>query len=219
MTYDAVIFDLDGTLLDTLADIGDAVNKALQDRGFPSHPIEKYREFIGDGSRLLVTRALPADQRTENIISECLEAYSEAYGRNFANATRIYDGIPKLMDELTRRHVRLSVLSNKQHDLTVKCVNHFLSNWHFDAVLGLRHSVPRKPDPTGALKIAAAIGVPCAKIAFLGDSGTDMETARAAGMLPVGVSWGMRSETELESSGAAVIIDHPVKALDILSTI
>lgn len=216
MTYEAVVFDLDGTLLDTLADIGDAVNQALRNRGFPIHFIEKYRSFIGEGSRVLVTRALPENQRREPIISKCLDAYFEAYDRNFDHATRIYDRIPELLDELTRRHIRLAVLSNKRHDLTIKCVDHFLSNWHFEAVLGLRDAVPRKPDPAGALEIAVAFGLPCEKFLYLGDSGTDMKTARAAGMMPVGVLWGLRSKTELETAGAAVVIDDPVKALNVL---
>jgi phosphoglycolate phosphatase len=216
MKINAVIFDLDGTLLDTLADIGNAMNHALDERGFPTYPIKKYRDFIGEGPRRLVIRALPGDNRTESMISECLAAYLEAYERNFDQDTRIFPGIPEFLDELTRRRIRLAILSNKHHDLTVKCVDHFLSPWHFEKVLGLRDTVPRKPDPAGALEIAAAFAVAPEEFAYLGDSGTDMKTARASGMFPIGVSWGTRQEPELKAAGAAAVIDHPAHALDFL---
>ncbi|MFO7962842.1 MAG: HAD family hydrolase [Desulfobacterales bacterium] len=216
MAYKAVIFDLDGTLLDTLAEIGDAMNTALKNRGLPTHPIERYRHFIGEGPRVLVERALPENRRSEPLMTDCLNDYIEIYSRNFGKSTRVYEGIPELLDALTRHRLMLAVLSNKRHTLTIRSVDRFLSDWHFHMVLGLRDSVARKPDPAGALEIAGALGVPSERIAYLGDSGTDIQTARAAGMFPVGVLWGTRSQEELETAGAGAVIDKPKKALDIL---
>lgn len=212
----AVIFDLDGTLLDTLADIGNAVNRALSERGFPTHPISRYRDFIGDGPQVLIARALPQEERRESVVSACLADYLDNYAKNFHKETRLFDGVPALLDELTRRHVNMAVLSNKRHDLTLTCVNHYLSRWPLTPVLGMRDGVPKKPDPAGALEIAAAMGVHRRRFAYLGDSGTDMKTARAADMTPIGVLWGTRTQEELEAAGAAAVIRRPLQALDFI---
>ncbi len=216
MKYKAIIFDLDGTLLDTLNDIGSSVNRVLAGKGFHPHPPEKYRDFIGDGSKMLVTRAIPKAHRNENLIKTCLEAFFKDYNQNWDNVTQLYEGIPELLDELTQRGLKLAVLSNKRHDLTKKCVVKFFSKWHFDVMLGLRESVPRKPHPAGALEIATRLSLPAKKIIYAGDSGTDMETALAAGMFPVGVLWGFRPEKELKAGGARALVDHPLSLLNLL---
>jgi phosphoglycolate phosphatase len=216
MKHKAIIFDLDGTLLDTLEDIADSVNQVLASQGFSQHPVDQYRMFIGNGSKTLVTRALPPEHRNENIIEDSLLAFFKAYDEYFDKKTVVYEGVCELLDELTRQNIKIAVLSNKRHDLTVKCVKHFFGKWRFDAVFGLRPSVPKKPHPAGALEIASILSLNPNKFLYLGDSGTDMETALAAGMLPVGALWGLRSREELMISGAKTLIDHPLEILALL---
>jgi phosphoglycolate phosphatase len=216
MKYKAVIFDLDGTLIDTLADIGNSVNRVLARMGLPPHTLEKYRGFVGDGSKMLVTRALGEEARNEKRILECLEGFFEDYGRNWRDLTKPYEGIPELLDELAIRGIKTAVLSNKRHDLTQQCVDYFFPGGGFDAVFGLRASIPRKPHPAGALEIADILMLPLKKFLYAGDSGTDMETALGAQMFPVGVLWGFRTQAELLEKGAGAVIDHPMELLDLL---
>ena len=215
MNFKAVVFDLDGTLLDTLEDIADSVNQALVQFDFPTHDLETYRSFIGDGPKELVTRALPLEQRKPKIIDACLKAYLDGYRDGGEKHTQVYPGVVDLLDGLVRKAVKLAVLSNKRHDLAKNCVQTFLSKWHFDVVLGLRVSIPRKPHPAGAYEISHRLSIPTRKMVYVGDSNTDMETALAAEMFPVGVSWGFRPEIELRNSGAKLILEHPLQLLDL----
>ena len=215
MKFKAVIFDLDGTLLDTLEDIADSVNQALRQFDFPTHDLETYRGFIGDGPKELVTRALPLEHRTAEMINACLKAYLENYQNTGEKHTRIYPGIPDLLDALVQRTIKLAILSNKRHDLALNCAKTFLSAWHFDVVLGLRNAIPRKPHPAGAVEISDRLNIPFRKIIYVGDSNTDMETALAADMFPVGVGWGFRAENELFNSGAKQVLKHPLQLMDL----
>jgi len=215
MPHKAILFDLDGTLLDTLYDLGDAVNRALSLMGFPTHPLGDYRGFIGDGAVILITRALPRENRNETTIRTCLQAFREIYDRNWNVKTRPYDSIPEVLDTLATRGMKMAVLSNKPHGLTIRCVTHLLPNCHFDAVLGQREEAPRKPNPAGALEIAERLHIPPSAFFYLGDSAVDMKTAVAAEMFPVGVLWGFRTADELQENGAKVLIDHPSKILDL----
>lgn len=216
MPYQAVLFDLDGTLLDTLDDIGNAMNRVLASRGFPTHPIDAYRSFVGDGMAMLVTRALPENKRDDEPIHDCLEAYRTDYGRTWNVKTRPYDGVVALLDALTARGRKRAILSNKPHEFTQRCVAEFLPNQDFDVVFGQREGVPLKPDPAGALEIAHTFGIPPAAFLYLGDTSVDMQTATAAGMVPVGVIWGFRTAEELRSSGAQVLIERPLEILEFL---
>lgn len=216
MKYKAVIFDMDGTLLDTLEDIAASVNRVLLARGFSSHGVNQYRAFIGDGPKMLISRALPENHRNAEMIQQCLAAYLEDYGQNCDDHTTLYPGIPDLLDELTHRNLKMAILTNKQNDLARRCVNRFLSKWHFDRVLGLRPDVPRKPHPAGALEIADLLGLEAKKVMFVGDSDIDMKTARASDMLPIGASWGFGSDEDLKSSGAKRLIRHPMELIDML---
>jgi phosphoglycolate phosphatase len=216
MTYKAIIFDLDGTLLNTLDDLGNAMNRVLSDRGFPTHPIEQYRSFIGDGVEKLIKRALPEKNSNEATVHTCIEAYLENYRKNWNRHTRPYQGIPELLDSLKERGLRIAVLSNKPHETTILCVEGFLQRWAFDAVLGHRDGIPHKPDPAGALEISKRLNTPPAAFLYLGDSGVDMETAVAAGMFAVGVLWGFRGAEELEERGAQALISHPLDLLNLL---
>lgn len=217
MKFKAVLFDLDGTLIDTIDDIGNAVNRVLLKKGFKKHTISAYRQFIGDGAKTLITRALPEEHRNENLISACQKEFVEDYSRNIVVKTRPYDGIPEMLDVLKAKGLKLAVLSNKPDSLTKKCVSTILLKWDFDVVLGQRDSVPLKPDPHSALGIAEKLAIPPAYFLYLGDTAVDMKTAVSAGMFPVGALWGLRTLRELKESGARAIIDEPLKILDILS--
>ncbi len=218
MTYKAVIFDLDGTLLDTLEDLGNAGNRVLTARGFPTHEIDAYRYFIGDGATTLITRALPEDKRSDEIISTCLEEYRRDYSRNWNVNTKPYDGVVEMLDALVVHGFKLAILSNKPHEFTKLCVSGLLSKWTFDAVLGQQEPIPRKPDPAGALKIAEKLKIPPSGFLYLGDTAIDMKTAIAAGMFPVGVLWGFRPAEELQQSGAKVLIKRPMDIMKLLNT-
>jgi phosphoglycolate phosphatase len=216
MFWKGVLFDLDGTLLDTLADLSDAMNRVLGQMGVPTHSTEEYRSLVGNGALMLVRRALPQDPRDDALVHSCLDAFLQEYGRNSIVRTRPYEGIPEMLDALTERGFLLAILSNKPHEITKRCVSELLSQWTFDAVIGQREDVPLKPDPTAALRISKQLQVAPAEFVYLGDSGVDMETARAAGMFPVGVLWGFRSQAELLKAGARVLIREPAELLDIL---
>jgi phosphoglycolate phosphatase len=209
----AVLFDLDGTLLDTLDDIADAVNQVLADRGLPTHKREAYRWFIGDGSRVLITRALPADRRSDEDIDNGLAAFKDCYGRNWHQATRPYEGITRLVDMLRAAGTPMAVVSNKPHAFTETCCRHFFPELPFDFVIGQQDGRPVKPDPYQALQAATHLRMPPSDCLFLGDSGVDMETARQAGMFPVAALWGFRRRDELEAAGAAACITHPRELL------
>lgn len=214
--FRAVLFDLDGTLLDTLEDIGRSANESLQALGYPPHPIDAYRQFIGDGIGNLFARALPAGVRGDGIVDRCVDGFRETYGRGWNVATRPYDGIPEVLDALSARALGLAVLSNKPDAFTRQCVDEYLSKWPFRFVFGDRAGVPRKPDPAGALEIASGLGVPPAAVLYVGDSSVDMATATRAGMFPVGVAWGFRSAEELRAHGAARVIEQPLELLGLL---
>lgn len=216
MIFEAVLFDLDGTLIDTLNDIGDAVNRVLSNKRYPTHEISMYRKFVGDGSRILIERALPKKYRKDKIIDACLKEYIEDYSRNYNVKSKLYFAIPNLLDTLMAKGLKLGILSNKQDAITKKCVKTFLSKWDFDVVFGQRDSVPRKPNPQGALEAAKKMSIPPSHFLYLGDTPIDMKTAVSAGMFPVGVLWGFRSRKELQQNGAGAIIKEPLDVLNLL---
>ena len=212
----AVIFDLDGTLLDTLKDIGEAMNRALRSLGYPTYPISAYRQFVGEGATVLAEKVLPPEERNEEKIQLLRSLFIEDYRSNWKVHTRPYPGIEDLLDALTRLGIPMAVFSNKPHYFTRACVETFLSAWEFELVLGEGEECPRKPDPSGALKIADSIGKAPDEIMFVGDTKIDMQTARNAGMVPCGVTWGFRTRDELQDHGAAYIVDHPMEIESII---
>ena len=217
MKYRAVLFDLDGTLVDTLEDLGDSMNAALQAHGYPVHPLPAYRYFVGDGVENLVRRALPKTAGLdEHIVARVVPVMRAEYARRWKDKTRLYPGVAELLDALRERGVKIAVLSNKPHAATMEVVEHFLSAWHFDAAFGARAGVPIKPDPGAALEVARAVGVPPESVLYLGDTNTDMKTARAAGMFAAGALWGFRTAEELSESGAAALAAHPLDVLKLL---
>jgi phosphoglycolate phosphatase len=213
MGFDAVIFDLDGTLADTLEDIADAMNRVLDCQGFPTHGYADYRRMIGRGLGNLVGETLPPDARTEETIARNLAEMVAEYGRHCLVKTRLYDGVAELLSALRGDRVPLAVCSNKAEELTRRIVDGLMDAGTFEVVVGARAGVPLKPDPAEVLRIGELLGVPPALIAYLGDSGIDMRTATSAGMIPVGVSWGFRSRDELIESGAGVVLDRPLELL------
>ena len=216
MEFKAVIFDLDGTLLDTLNDLADAGNRVLSDAGFPVHPVDSYRYFVGDGLATLILRILPGDMRRDEQVQRVGKAFREAYAKNWNAKTKVYKGIGTLLDGLKKNELPINVLSNKPHDFTEICVREFLGEWTFAHVMGNRVGLAKKPDPAGALEIAGKLGFASSEIIYVGDTATDMKTAVAAGMYPVGVLWGFRTAGELEESGAARLVEHPEEILELL---
>lgn len=217
MKYQAVLFDLDGTLLDTLQDLADAMNSVLRHFGFAPHPLEAYKYFVGDGMATLVRRTLPEPQRDEEAtVGACLASMKAAYGVRWREQTHPYPGIPELLDQLIARKIKLSILSNKPDDFTRLMVGELLPRWHFECVFGERPGLPRKPDPTAALEVAERCRVSPEAFAYLGDTATDMITAKAAGMFAVGVLWGFRPAEELTANGADTLISRPADLLRLL---
>lgn len=216
MTLRAVLFDLDGTLLNTLDDLADSANLALRQLGLPKHPVEAYKRFVGGGIENLVCQAVPSRRHDPATLAECLKLTREHYLARWAVKTRPYDGVPQLLDDLTHRGIPMAIFSNKPDELTRLCVERLLANWRFEIVLGASPSLPKKPDATGALSIARHLQVEPAKVAYLGDTDTDMQTAVAAGMFPIGALWGFRDAEELLANGASVLIRRPCELLPLL---
>jgi len=216
MTYNAIIFDLDGTLLNTLDDLGNAFNRVLERNGLPTHPIDSYRYFIGEGAAVLTERALPEELREKLLIQKYLKEFWADYSENYFMDTRPYEGIHQLLEELAKREIKTAVFSNKPQEATDRCVERFFHTHRFEAVFGMNNSIPRKPNPAGALKISELLGIPASEFIFLGDTAIDMTTAVNAGMMPIGAAWGFRSERELVDSGARKVIKRPTELLEFL---
>ena len=216
LNYRAILFDLDGTLLNTLQDVADAVNKGLASLRFPQHTLETYKTLIGEGRDVLVRRALPVDHRDDATALKLLNMVNAEYQIHWSDNTRPYPGIPELLDVLAAKRIKIAVLSNKADDLTNLCVTKLLSQWRFTLVAGAKPSVPNKPDPTAALQIAKQLDISPAEFLYLGDSDIDMKTANRAGMYAIGAGWGFRSEQELLGAGAKAVIKHPSELLKYL---
>lgn len=215
----AVLFDLDGTLCDTLEDIAASVNALLAARGLAPHPQAAYRRLVGDGVEQLVERALSRASGRPATAGEVSSGVSELrreYERRLLDRTRPYPEVPGLLAALAARGVPRGVVSNKPHALTTRMVEALLPGAGFAAVLGARPDVPKKPDPAAALEAARALGVSAAEIVFLGDSDVDMRTALAAGMFPAGALWGFRDADELHACGARALLARPGELLGLL---
>ncbi|MEZ7853091.1 MAG: HAD family hydrolase [SAR324 cluster bacterium] len=216
MQFKAICFDLDGTLLDSLADLASCTNKILLNRGFPEHPEAAYRYFVGEGAKMLMTRVLPEEVRSKSLIEECQQDFEATYRECWDKQTVPYENIPELLNALQRRKLKLTVLSNKPHEFTLLAVNKLLPSWYFEMILGQREGVPRKPDPAGMLEICEKMKIPPGSFIYLGDTATDMKTSVAAGCFSVGVLWGFRSEEELRDNGANAIVKDPLDLLEML---
>mgnify|MGYP001110121513 CR=1 FL=1 len=215
-SFGGVLFDLDGTLLDTLEDLANSMNTALHRLGFEGHPVADYRYYVGDGTEILARRVLPPTHRNERTVEQCVEAMLAEYQKRWHEKTRPYTGVPDLLDALMARRIPMAILSNKKHEFTQLTVSRLLPNWQFTAVVGAKPGVPKKPDPTAALQIAADLHLQPENLLYVGDTNTDMQTATAAGMYPVGALWGFRTEEELRATGAKAIIARPQDLLPYL---
>lgn len=211
-----VLFDLDGTLVDSLADLADSMNRVLTRQGLPSHPVHAYRYFVGDGITRLVQRALPAEAQQQDLVEECVREMRQEYASHWADTTRPYPGIAELLDALTTRQIEIAILSNKPDELTQKVVRTLLPEWHFATVAGARETIARKPDPAGALRIADLLHRKPAEFLYLGDTNTDMQTARGAGMFAIGALWGFRTAEELKENGAQALLSVPIELCPLL---
>lgn len=210
-----VIFDLDGTLLNTIYDLGEASNYALRKMGFNQHPIPAYNYMVGNGVRKLLERAQPdADERT---IDELLAIFKEYYDKHCMDDTKPYTGIPELLMELSDRGVAVAVASNKYQAAAEKIVKHYFPDIQFVSIQGQQDGRPAKPDPSIIFSILAEYPTPKAEILYVGDSGVDMETARRACVESIGVSWGFRPASELREALADNIVSSPSDILKFLS--
>jgi len=216
MKYRAVLFDLDGTLLDTIADLTEAMNCAMATLGHPGRTIEECKIFVGDGVVNFARRALPTEHNDEETVARCVKQMRVEYGKRWAEKTRPYEGIGELLTELERRAVAMAVLSNKPQDFTELMVVRMLGGWKFQAVRGARPDVAIKPDPGAARDIARKVGGGPGEFLYVGDTDTDMQTAVGAGMFPVGALWGFRPGEELTRHGAKVLIAKPSELLELL---
>jgi len=210
----AVLFDLDGTLADTLADLANATNWALAQLGCPTHAMNSYRHMVGDGARQLCARALPTDRQDR--LDEAAKLMRTRYAEHWHDETRLYPGIADLVAALAKRGLSLAVLSNKPDDFTHQVVAHYFPSNPFQVVRGHLPGVPLKPDPAAALDIARHLNIPANEWLYLGDTNTDMRTACAAGMLTVGVLWGFREREELLENGAQALVERPEQVLTLL---
>lgn len=210
-TYSAAIFDMDGTLVDTLADLHQSVNEMLAHYNLPLRTLDEVKEFVGNGARKLMIRSLPADC---DFVDEALNFYNGCYARNCLNKVKPYNGILELLAILEDKKIPLGICTNKQHFAAVKIAEKTLAPIKFFYVSGDEPGQPRKPDPTRALTGAKKFSVAPEDVAYFGDTAVDMETAINAGFLPIGVTWGFRPRSELEKSGAKVIIDYPTEILE-----
>lgn len=212
MQYKAAIFDLDGTLIDSLADLADSANEMLAGFGFPRHDLDKYRYFVGNGSRKLIERCLPAEKAADSaFVNEALAKYKLCYDRNLTHKTVCYEGIMDMLTALQAKHIPLGICTNKHQSAADIIVDKLFPKDMFVSVIGDCKDMPRKPDPKKVLLIAAKMGVKPADVAYFGDTSVDMDTANNAGMLPIGVTWGFRPQEELVAHGAKILLDTPME--------
>ena len=211
-----VIFDLDGTLLNTIGDLAVSCNAVLAVRGLPQHSYEEYCHFVGNGIMRLVERALPEELRTPYTVEAVRRDFVEYYLAHIDEHTVPYDGIPELLAALQQRDIRIAVASNKFQEGTEKLIGRYFPAVRFDVVFGQRPGVPLKPDPAVVGEILKLTGRTAGETLYVGDSGVDMQTAAAAGVRSVGVTWGFRDRAELEQSGAGIIVDRPDEILSAL---
>ena len=210
----AVIFDLDGTLSDSLASIKYCVDLAIEPLGFGPFSEEQYKYFVGDGAVHLIRRCLEAGGDTQLVhFDEAFAKSRETFREHCMYQVKPYEGIPELLAALKEKGVRLAVLSNKPHAQTLKVVETLFGEGYFDVIQGQAPDLPIKPSPAGIYKILDQLSLKAEDILYLGDTGVDMETGKRAGAFTVGVSWGFRPREEMEENGADAIIDHPLEAL------
>jgi phosphoglycolate phosphatase len=208
----AVIFDLDGTLVDTLVDLAETCNAILAEFGFLPHPVDAYRYFVGNGLRRMIEQILPEGE--EDKVEQGLALFQTLYAKNWQKNAEPYAGIHEALQSLSSRGLQLAVLSNKPHDFTCMFVDYYFPEKPFRLVYGQQPGGPRKPDPSMAIRILEELKCDAEHSVFVGDTAMDILTGVRAGMKTIGVKWGFREEKELRDSGASVIIEHPSQLLE-----
>ena len=209
------IFDLDGTLTDTLDSLTYSVNLTLEEMGYPALERSKCRAFVGNGSRVLIEKALKASgDTTLSRIEEGMEVYDRVFDANCTYHVTPYDGLVELLQALKEKGMKLTVLSNKPHRQAVHVVEEVFGKEMFDWVQGQQEGIPRKPDPYAAIQIAEKFGVKPEECVYIGDSEVDVATGTAARMKTLGVTWGFRSVEQLKEAGATILLDRPVQILE-----
>ncbi len=218
MKIKAIIFDLDGTLLDTIPDITDAANKMLSNHNFPVYNQSNYIQWIGNGALKLIERAIPG-KHDMMYLQQLLDEYLEIHKHNCINKTKVYSGIDDLLNYLTLQNFSFSILTNKPDALTQKVVNHYFPDWKFSFVFGQKPEYPKKPDPTRALEIANKLNIKSDEVLFIGDSETDVKTSLAAKMSSVGVTWGYGTKDSMLNAGCKTFADNASELIELIKEI
>lgn len=211
-----IVFDLDGTLLNSLEDLADSANWVLEQHGFPTHPVDAYRYFVGDGVRKLIERILPQEERTDARIEQCRQEFVAYYKVHMEDKTSVYEGITELLVELKNRGLKIAVATNKVHIAVKPLMEKYFPEIRFDSMIGQREGVPVKPAPQIMFDILRETGCEPSEALHVGDTATDMQLAHNAGVTPVGVLWGYRPLKELQEAGAKFIIEKPEELLGLV---
>ncbi len=211
----AVLFDLDGTLADSLIDLADGVNRAVSQFGYPTHDVEAFKYFVGDGIPKMIERALPEGHRDADTVNKIKDIFLPYYAIHYADNTYAYHGMPELVNMLKAKGFIVAVVTNKEQNMANEVVTSLYGDV-FDLIFGKRDGIPAKPDPTAALMAMEELGVKPHECVFIGDSGMDVATAVNSGAVPVGELWGFRKEDELLENGAKYIINTPQELLTII---
>ena len=215
MNYKAAVFDLDGTLVNSLDDLADSANATLRAHSFPVHEVEAYRYFVGDGTRKLMERILPQEYAADTtFVEQFMSKYKDRYARNLLQKTKPYDGIMEMLEELRRRGIPMAVCTNKHQSAAEMIVKTLFPHGFFQEIIGDQEGLPRKPNPQKVLRIMRNFGVTREQTAYFGDTDVDMDTARNAGAFAVGVLWGFRPEEELVAHGADLLLSHPMELFE-----
>ncbi len=214
MSRKAVIFDLDGTLSDSIHSIKYSGDRTMELFGYGPFSVEQYKYFVGDGAANLVRRALKAGGDTQLVhFEEAYARYREIFRENCMYRVRPYEGIPELLAALKAQGIKIAVFSNKPHAETINVIETLFGKEYFDVIQGQKEEVAIKPSPEGVFQIFAQLKVTAADVLYLGDTATDMKTGKNAGIFTVGALWGFRERRELEEGGADVLIEHPLELL------
>ena len=211
-----IVFDLDGTLINSLEDLADSANWMLSQHGYPTHPVDAYRYFVGDGMRKLIERILPAEERTYAQIEQCKTEFVTYYKIHMEDKTVVYPGMIELLNELKDRGLRIAVATNKVHSAVAPLMEKYFPGIHFDSMIGQREGVPVKPHPQIMYDIQKETGCQPFETLHVGDTATDMQLAHNAGVTPIGVLWGYRPLEELQEAGAKFIIEKPEELLGLV---
>ena len=210
-----IVFDLDGTLINSLEDLADSANHVLEQHGFPTHPVDAYRYFVGDGVRKLIERILPEEERNDLRIEQCRQEFVDYYKIHMEDKTSVYPGVIELLKALKDKGLKIAVATNKVHVAVGPLMAKYFPGIQFDSLIGQREGVPVKPAPQIMYDILAQCGCEPSEAFHVGDTATDMQLAHNAGVTPVGVLWGYRPLEELQEAGAKHIIQHPLDLLEI----